>query len=1397
VLSVHLVLDENPAWGSWRIEFGRPTERSSPVILSGATIVAIPVHAYTDVRVQQPSSNATLIVQELSIETDVSIEPHVIVMQLQPSFPTQVHICCDVAVNITSIHFADEVLDNLTWTGGRNPYLDDIAADHHVTRGSRALKYFRDRYLHAKSVLFQLGHPSTGIRDTSAYFHIGPDVTLFVKQGLAMSGGTIEMIETSKLVSRDLILSNAIVWSRIMGIPIDPFACATHVQAETLITSGAVVFNATKHLYASAPHDCSLQLQVFKRLLLGPGLTLERDISSRFTDLDTALESMNPRTLSLSQLRVPSMPAWDPPVGNEYPTSPRDEPRRVYYRLTSRDVEELALIRFVGDNATGTLIFGPPSQSPFGNTTCLDGEPQPNLTSLSVEEEQVDLEGEPLDFRIHTRVASSLISIAGWNATIAADRVTVLSNAGRVRSAEMDDDGYSLSTTEQPHDANCGISDDCPYLALPTLIWSSSQFDYKPHSLATARHSIRSNVSLLFNVRQFHAGAGVTFEVPSLIFTEPTSAVPQSAFPLNVTILGKLNVTMLALHRDQYDAPLATLSQMFETDPSRAIMGAAVSNDVHAYLSTSLAFRLPLLRPPKYAVISPNSSTPADELIESPDGSNRRISNNAIVWTRIRSLRANETRSQGKASEELLSQVISPLPPYPSSDAQVLWNAGPLFDTIPYTPAPVPVGLHVVGPYRVQFGSHLQSVNMVGTLDTLALDAAVNFTLKGQLATGLAFDPDFVNFTQFQIYYDDEDIASTASGLYVFALAQLSNSVPTFTYPTGHLFKPFNPNQVNDEVLPPPWSPQQKVKPSSSGQAGIEPSIPTSVTALSAMPEHQIVYGIQYYEPWELPSVRIDVAAIPEKLGSLSSRGWVSNIMDSAVIDWQGNAAQLRFGNNLTFSFNTTIVFCGKGYVILPHASNLHVGRSARLDMYLGNWQLLQIPETIAIVEQNAELHIRGRCSGPDSGWPECTHASICGAFPSLPSMEEVDEFVSTMQSRRQLDSIYDRLASSTYSKYVAMNQSGALITGGFRIESDAVLDVDVDTVWLSRTSRIEILHGGRFAVLSHARTCRAMGTFVIGGTVEILADTCAPTVPGTPIVEVLESSATSEPQIKCWKYDPNEAIPTSHLIEHTEILHHDSPEASPGDTWLGVLGRTCLRSAPVECGYSNPISLIPVSEPAEISVWSCFGAVSYSLGPTRSFTPFAHVESGGNAFTTLADSSLPSGLTFHESTGLITGVPTHLGEHVELSVLALNQFGQSTPIQLVIMVTLPCPSGSYCDLVGSSVVAFECPESKFCPGNTTIPFTCLSGNYCPAGSALPTPCPKGTYCTAGRAAPQPCPKGFYCPFPDTLNLCPAGSLCPEGSTAPHPCHAATLPLPGYYCPEGQAEAQQCPAGYY
>lgn len=63
-----------------------------------------------------------------------------------------------------------------------------------------------------------------------------------------------------------------------------------------------------------------------------------------------------------------------------------------------------------------------------------------------------------------------------------------------------------------------------------------------------------------------------------------------------------------------------------------------------------------------------------------------------------------------------------------------------------------------------------------------------------------------------------------------------------------------------------------------------------------------------------------------------------------------------------------------------------------------------------------------------------------------------------------------------------------------------------------------------------------------------------------------------------------------------------------------------------------------------------------------------------------------------------------------------------------------PCPAGTYCDEVG-----------------TSVPKDCPKGQFCPEGSAQPQPCPVGTYnpnlkvydsrgCTA-------CDPGRYCPF--------------------------------------------------
>ena len=181
----------------------------------------------------------------------------------------------------------------------------------------------------------------------------------------------------------------------------------------------------------------------------------------------------------------------------------------------------------------------------------------------------------------------------------------------------------------------------------------------------------------------------------------------------------------------------------------------------------------------------------------------------------------------------------------------------------------------------------------------------------------------------------------------------------------------------------------------------------------------------------------------------------------------------------------------------------------------------------------------------------------------------------------------------------------------------------------------------------------------------------------------------------------------------------------------------------------------------------------------------------------------------------------------------------------------LSCSSGSYCNLLNSTIVTGQCQGGYYCKNGSDSPTPsvghkgdagiCPEGYYCPAGdSQSPRPCPVGTFnnlthrsninecvkCLEGHFCGKPalsspsgiCFAGYYCKrgssLPNPSNTtqnggpCPVGHRCPNGTVVPIPClpgeynpitrRDTCLPCPSqYFCPNASFETTECPVGYF
>ena len=145
------------------------------------------------------------------------------------------------------------------------------------------------------------------------------------------------------------------------------------------------------------------------------------------------------------------------------------------------------------------------------------------------------------------------------------------------------------------------------------------------------------------------------------------------------------------------------------------------------------------------------------------------------------------------------------------------------------------------------------------------------------------------------------------------------------------------------------------------------------------------------------------------------------------------------------------------------------------------------------------------------------------------------------------------------------------------------------------------------------------------------------------------------------------------------------------------------------------------------------------------------------------------------------------------------------------------CPEGHWCDFAAS--VKTECPPGKFSEGGANACALCGEGQYqesarqdhcdvCPAGSSCAADESTGlrieaVACAPGRYSLEShtddtcieCDEGQYQDSQEgewDCIECPAGSICARGAVAATPCEQL-----GSYCPQGSAEEEDCPLGYY
>ncbi|KAL6471031.1 hypothetical protein MHYP_G00196810 [Metynnis hypsauchen] len=270
---------------------------------------------------------------------------------------------------------------------------------------------------------------------------------------------------------------------------------------------------------------------------------------------------------------------------------------------------------------------------------------------------------------------------------------------------------------------------------------------------------------------------------------------------------------------------------------------------------------------------------------------------------------------------------------------------------------------------------------------------------------------------------------------------------------------------------------------------------------------------------------------------------------------------------------------------------------------------------------------------------------------------------------------------------------------------------------------------------------------------------------------------------------------PPGHFCEQPAMAH-------PSDAFLCDAGYVCLggsRSArPVDglegylcpSGHSCPIGT-PVEVPCEPGTYSSAPGAAHCLScPPGTMCPFS-----------ASQEPAPCPKGYFCPAGTATALPCPVGT-----------LGQVTRAQSE-SACVPCPTGLYCSLPGSSQPQGQCQQGYFCQSGSAYPAPlntsgalrngpCPQGHFCPSGTLIPLPCPAGSMRNlfGGYSIESclPCPAGHYCAsegLDSPSGLCAAGFYCPAdfSSTTPH----AFLCPKGHYCPLGSPLALPCPTGQY
>ncbi len=115
-----------------------------------------------------------------------------------------------------------------------------------------------------------------------------------------------------------------------------------------------------------------------------------------------------------------------------------------------------------------------------------------------------------------------------------------------------------------------------------------------------------------------------------------------------------------------------------------------------------------------------------------------------------------------------------------------------------------------------------------------------------------------------------------------------------------------------------------------------------------------------------------------------------------------------------------------------------------------------------------------------------------------------------------------------------------------------------------------------------------------------------------------------------------------------------------------------------------------------------------------------ASINSGGNRINSWElDVTLPTGLSFNTTSGLISGTPSVLTERTAYTVTAINTGGTSTTVLYLTIIDVPPSLLSYATNPAVYTLGVDVTNSPTYAGGPAVSFSLASGQTLPSGLSL------------------------------------------------------------------------------